>query len=179
MLFYYLIILNMQNNRIALKFTNENQIALLFEKCDIKKLLENYLFKYSEYIKVKSSSLYVLYGGKQLLGEELKKPISGLITFEDEKDKLMTLLVYQNTELNITDKDEIIIILLIESVKIVKLNGKKGEIIKNIIKRNFSLIKFDLKWCSFKYKEKEIDLNQTFGDIANDDDKRKLKIEIT
>ena len=113
----------MQNNRIALKFTNENQIALLFEKCDIKKLLENYLFKYSEYIKVKSSSLYVLYGGKQLLGEELKKPISGLITFEDEKDKLMTLLVYQNTELNITDKDEIIIVLLIESVKIVKINN--------------------------------------------------------
>ena len=90
----------------------------------------------------------------------------------------MTLLVYQNTDFDIKDLEKIIIILSIETVKIKKLEGQKGDTIKDIIK-NSDIIKIDFKWCIFKYNENEIDINKKFDDIAIDEDKKKLKIELT
>ena len=85
---------------------------------------------------------------------ELKKPVSEIINPEDAKDKIMQILAFQ-LEFKNNQEDEIIIILSIESVKIIKLTGKRGEEIKNIIKNS---IKLDLNWCTFKYKKNEIDL---------------------
>ena len=88
----------------------------------------------------------------------------------------MVLLVYKK-EIDFIVENEFIIILSIESVKIVEIYGKKEEKIKDIIIENS--IKLDFNWCKFKYKVKEIDLEQKFDNIADDDDKKKLKIEIT
>ena len=90
----------------------------------------------------------------------------------------MTILLYEGNELEAKDQDEIKILLLIESVKKIELKGKKGETIKDIIK-NYSIFKIDLKWCIFKYKENEIDLNKKFDNIANDEDKTKSELIIT
>lgn len=167
---------NKDQEKITLKMIFK-QNASYFE-CDIKEFLEKYIIEFSKDIKEPYSSLFILYSGGQLYDEDLKKPISEIIKPQDKKDRLMVLLVCQITDFDITGQDNIIIILSIESVKIVKLNGKRGEIIKDII-RDSSLTILDLKWCSFKYEEKEIDLNKKFDNIDNDDDKKKLQIVLT
>ena len=90
----------------------------------------------------------------------------------------MILLLYDNTEIDINNKNTINIVLLIESVKKYELKGIKEETLKNIISDS-SVIKLDLKWCIFKYKENKIDINKKFDDLANDEDKKKLKIILT
>ena len=58
------------------------------------------------------------------------------------------------------------------------MEGIKGETIRDIISKS-SIIKIDLKWLIFKYKENEFDLDKYFHDIADDEDKTKLEIIIT
>ncbi len=167
---------NKDQEKITLKMIFKQNVK--YFKCDMNEFLEKYFIEFSTDIKVAYSSLFILYSGAQFFGENLKKPISEIIKPQNKKDRLMVLLVCQITDFDITGQDKIIIILSIESVKIVKLNGKRGEIIKDII-RDSTSTNIDLKWCTFKYEEKEIDLNQKFDDIANDDDKKKLQIVIT
>lgn len=148
-------------------------------KCDENVSLEAFVNDFSELINVDHSSLYALYGRNSLFSEDFKKPISEIITPFDKNDQMMTLFFAQNTLFAITDQDvEIIIFLSIESVKQVILNGKKEVALRNIIRKS-PAIEFDLKWCIFKYKGNEIDLNQKFDDIANDEDKKELKINLT
>jgi len=147
------------------------QITEKYQKCNMKELLENKLKHFAKSNHLNFTTLYILYDGISFFGNQLKKSISEIINTQDRKDKIMTLLLNQNTEYDITEEDEITIVLSIESVEVVTLNGKKEDIIRDIIK-NSSLIKFDLKLCIFKYKGKETDLNQKFDDIANDDDKK-------
>ena len=161
---------NIQNiEKITLKIIYE-QTSTKFE-CNINEILENVLIKFANENNLVYKSIYFLYSGSSLLPAQIKKPISEIITPRDKTEKIMQLLAYK-LELDIIQEDEIIIILSIESVKIVKLTGKKGEKIKDIIKDS---IKLDLNWCTFKYKNNEIDLEQKFDDIANDEDK-KLKL---
>jgi len=55
----------------------------------------------------------------------------------------MTLLVYYQTDFDINDLQEIQIVLSIESIKINKIKGKKGDTIKDIIIQS-GKIKIDL-----------------------------------
>ena len=165
---------NIQNiEKITLKIIYE-QTSTKFE-CNINEILENVLIKFANENNLVYKSIYFLYSGSSLFPTQIKKPISEIITLRDKTEKIMQLLAYQ-LELDIIQEDEIIIILSIESVKIVKLTGKKGEKIKDIIKDS---IKLDLNWCTFKYKNNEIDLEQKFDDIADGEDKRQLKIDFT
>ena len=171
----------MENNQkqelIEVRITNKDKDTRNF-KHDINELLEKILIEFAKETHVDYSTLDVLYGRKSLHGEDLKKPLSDIIEPQDRKDKIMKLLVYKSAESNITVKDQIIIVLSIESVKKIEINGKKGEKIKDII-RNSSLLKLDFKWYSFKYRKEEIDLNKKFNDIANNEEKKDLKIELT
>ena len=36
----------------------------------------------------------------------------------------------------------------------------------------------DFKWCEFKYKDNKINIEQNFDNIANDEDKKQLKMVI-
>ena len=56
-----------------------------------------------------------------------------------------------------------------------EVNGKRGEKIKDIIKNS---IEFDFKFCNFKYGDNEIDIEKKFDNIANNEDKKQLKIVI-
>jgi len=159
--------------KITLKIIYE-QTPTEFE-CNINEILDNFLIRFANENNLDYKSIYFLYSGSSLLPTQIKKPISEIITPRDKTEKIMQLLAYK-LELDIIQEDEIIIILSIESVKIVKLTGKKGEKIKDIIKDS---IKLDLNWCTFKYKNNEIDLEQKFDDIADGEDKRQLKIDFT
>ena len=161
---------NIQNNaEITLKIMHGQITTEL--KCNLTEIIENRLIEFANKNKLDYKSIYFLYSGSVLYPTQLKKPISEIINREDTKDKIMTLLSYQ-VESNNAQEDEIIIILSIESVKIIELTDKIGEKIKDILKKS---IKLDLNWCIFKYKNNEIDLEQKFDDIANDEDK-KLKL---
>ena len=164
-----------EKKTITLKMIYESNTKVY--ECQENILLEQCVINFAKDIKEDFSSLYALYGGGPLFGEDFKKPLSQIIKPPDKIEKLITLLFYKNTIFNIADEKEIQIVLSIESVKVVNLSGKKGDIIKDII-RNSSSIIFDLKWCVFKYKENEIDLNKKFDDIANDEDKVALKITL-
>ena len=128
---------------IKLKITDGSQNTIIYE-CDTKRPLEMYINQFAQDIKVNFSSPYVLYKGECLFGAELKKPISEIIKPQDKADKIMTLLLYENTEFDKYNQDEIKIILSIESVKKYELKGIKGEALKNIIMVS-SIIKIDLK----------------------------------
>ena len=162
---------------------NENIITLeiIYEQisinivCNLTDILENRLIEFTTLKNLNYSSLYFLYNGTSLLPSQRKKQISEIIVKRDIHDKIMTLLSYQ-IEPGIIQEDEIIIVLSIESVKIKKSSGGRGEKIKDIIK---NIIELDLKWCTFKYRNNEIDIEQKFDDIANEEDKRQLKIDLT
>ena len=162
-----------KNEKIILKIIYE-QIPTEI-KCELSDILENVLTKFSKSNNINYSTIYFLYSGSTLPPDQLKKPINEIITTGDKNEKIMTLLVY-HLEFEINQEDEIIIILIIESIKIKKAIGKKGEIIKNIIN---SSIKLELNWCTFKYKGNLINIEQKFDDIADGEDKNLLKIEIT
>ena len=51
------------------------------------------------------------------------------------------------------------------------MQGKREETIKDIILRNSAKIDMNLNYSSFKYNNNEIDINQKYNDIANDNDK--------
>ena len=162
---------------------NENIITLeiIYEQisinivCNLTDILENRLIEFTTLKNLNYSSLYFLYNGTSLLPSQRKKQISEIIAKRDIHDKRMTLLSYQ-IEPGIIQEDEIIIVLSIESVKIKKSTGRREEKIKDIIK---NIIELDLKWCTFKYRNNEIDIEQKFDDIANEEDKRQLKIDLT
>lgn len=162
---------------------NENIITLeiIYEQisinivCNLTDILENRLIEFTTLKNLNYSSLYFLYNGTSILPSQRKKQISEIIVKRDIHDKIMTLLSYQ-IEPGIIQEDEIIIVLSIESVKIKKSTGRREEKIKDIIK---NIIELDLKWCTFKYRNNEIDIEQKFDDIANEEDKRQLKIDLT
>ena len=175
------------NQKITLIIRNEYHEQETY-KADLSEPLEYYLKKFADFIKMDFSSLIFLYNGDSLTEESLKNKISEIINSINKKDKRMTILVYTkvsddisekaNASNDISEKDKIILIVSIESVKIVKLVGNKEDTINNIIIYS-SLIAFDSRWCIIKYKQKEIDSNKKFDDIANDEDKPKKLIELT
>ena len=168
--------INVQNNKnpkITLEIIYE-QIPTQIE-CNLTDILENRLIEFTTLKNLNYSYLYFLYNGTSILPSQRKKQISEIIVETDIHDKKMTLLSYQ-IEPGIIQEDEIIIVLSIESVKIKKSTGGRGEKIKDIIK---NIIELDLKWCTFKYRNNEIDIEQKFDDIVNEEDKRQLKIDLT
>ena len=159
------------NDDITLEISyNQNKIKY---KCKITDILENYVKKYTNENNLKYENIYVIYNGNVLLGEQLKKPIFTIISSINKEDRVMPLMI-EISKFNSVEENEIIIILSIESVKIIELKGDRKEKIKNLIKDS---IEFDFKWCIFKYREKEIDIEQKFDNIVNDEEK-KIVIDV-
>ena len=118
--------INQEKEKIFIEIKNEFQIEKNYI-CEINISLESCIKVFAKFIKKDYLSLIVLYNGGRLFGDDLKKPISEIINQLDTKDKKMTLLVYQNPDFDIKDLEKIIIILSIETVKIKKLEGQKGD----------------------------------------------------
>jgi len=168
-----------EKETIIMRIIDEVQNKQVYE-CNPEDLLEKYINLFiSNYKEDYSSSfLYILYSGESTFPDKFKRPIKEIIKPRDKKNKLMVLILCKNTEINKHDLDKIHIVLSIEDVKKEELEGIKGETIRDIISKS-SIIKIDLKWLIFKYKENEFDLDKYFDDIADDEDKTKLEIIIT
>ena len=180
----------MQNNNQNKNEKNEQkkeeeQITLIMNysqnsyiyKSNLTDLLEIHVKAVAKEIKVALSYIYILYSGNSLSGLNFKKKISEIINESDKKDKIMTLLVYIDTEINKNGLDIIKIVLAIESVTTIIFKGERRDSIIDIIS-NSPKYNLNIKYCSFKYKNIEIDINKKFDDIADDKDKKDLKIEI-
>lgn len=176
----------MQNNEQNEQKKEEEQITLIMNyeqnpyifKSNLMDLIEKYVIAVAKEIKVALSCIYILYSGNSLSGLDFKKKISEIINEEDRKEKIMPLLIYIDTEMKENDFDVIKIVLAIEPVTTIIFKGERREPIIDII-RYSQKYKLDIKYCIFKYKNIEIDINKKFDDIANDKDKKDLKIEIT
>ena len=154
------------DDKISLEIMYEQMTTKI--ECNLSDVLEIHLIEFAKLKNLNYSSIYFLYSGNSLIPSELKRPISEIITSQDKNEKRMLLLSYK-LEIDVKE-DEVIIVLSIESVKIKKSSGGRGEKIKDIIK---NIIELDLKWCTFKYRNNEIDIEQKFDDIANEEDKRQ------
>ena len=115
------------NNKIILKMSYEQNI--IEYKCYLNELLEKYLIEFAKVIQVDFSFLYVIYSGKVLYGDLLKKPISEIIDSQNKNDRSIILLV-EKSKFDIIKEDEIIIILSIESSKELKYQAKKMKKLK-------------------------------------------------
>ena len=162
---------------IDLNITDGTQNSKRY-KCDTKEPLKKYIKRFTDEFKLNYSSSVVLYDGKSLFGEELKKSISKIINKHDMNDKTMALLLYENSAFDKHAQDEIKIILVVQQLKINELKGIKGQTIEDIIRED-SKIKINLKWCIFIYEGNEIDINKKFDEIANEKDKKNSQIIIT
>ncbi len=148
-------------------------------KCCLNDSLETYILHFAKLYNINHSLIYILYASNSFFGLAFKKHISEIITGPDKKEKIMTLLIYIDTEMNKTDFDEIRIILAIESIKIIKYKGERRESILDIIKYNQNpKYKLVLNNFIFKYNDIEIDSNKKFDDIASTEDKKNLRITI-
>lgn len=162
---------------IDLNITDGTQNSKRY-KCKTNEPLETYINRFKDEFKLNYSSSVVLYDGKSLFGEVLKKPILEIINNRDMNDKTMTLLLYENIGFDKHAQDEIKIILVVQSLKKHELKGIKGQTIEDIIRED-SKIKINLKWCIFIYEGNEIDISKKFDEIANDMDKKNSQIIIT
>ena len=169
-------LLKIESEEISVIISYESQKVETF-KCKMNDKLENFVTRFASKINVEYSSLFVLYSGKILNDNDLKKTFFQVMNSHDKKEKSMNMLVYRkisnDTVISEQRENDIInIILIIDSKNILVLKGKKENSLKDIINKNAAKIGTDPNSLIFKYGAKEIDLNKKFNDIANDMDKK-------
>ena len=161
---------------VIVKFIYESSQALPF-KTKINVALETIINYYIASTKKNINSLAFVCGGRQLRDEDFKKPLGQIMNFANKEEKSISILVLnmEESEDNITNKDNIFIVIIDYYQKHFKLRGKKGESIKNIIQRE----KPQFIKLAFNYNNNIIDINKKFEDIANQKDKEDKLIILT
>lgn len=160
------------SKQINIKIFYESNIIEDF-KCDINDKLEKIINEFCSKINIVHTSICFIYNGEALKGDDFKKSFFQVMNSVDKQSKKMSILaINKNLENlnNLAQSNDINIILLIDSQKIKKLKGKKGETLKNIIKKEFS--DSDFNKLTFNYRNNELNLNNKFEDIANENDKK-------
>lgn len=87
----------------------------------------------------------------------------------------MNILVYNTTLLSgngVLQSDDINIMLIVNLYNSFILKGKKDESLRTIIQNGHPAINIDLDQFEFIYKNKQINLNERFEDIADIYDKK-------
>ena len=148
---------------------------------DINDKLETVIQEFISNINVKEKNLIFLCNGAQLKGNDFKKSISQIMDNNNKEQKLLVILSYKkifDDQSYISGANNIKINLIIDYEKAEKLNGKKGEPLINIIKRANIEINSELNLLTFYYRNKKIDINKTFENIADERDKHDEEILI-
>ena len=160
----------MASSEINLIISYESE-AVETLKCNSDDKLENVLKKFAEIKNMENPSFMILYGGKNIQGDDLKKSLSEIMTGLDKQDLTMNILLYRNIIKIVQDKSNINIILIIDSRKVFVLQGKREDKLKDILIKNNSKINSDINSLIFKYGNKNVDLDKKFEEIANNTDK--------
>ena len=141
--------------------------------------IENILNKFSTKYKIEKSSLYLLYNGNCIQSNEFKKKFYEVINKFDQKSKRMVMLAYKTDDKSqiIPDSDNITIFLIQDS-KVLRIQGTKKESFKIIFEKSKAKIGCDLRSLDFIYRNKGIDINKKFLDIADNNDQKNNGLAI-
>ena len=130
---------------------------------------------FSTQMNINSNNFFIIYKGKYLPVNDYDKKFIEIMDNQDKTSKQLAILAYKK---NITPSNkkilsnDINIILIKESETSIKLKGKKGQPLKNIILSDNSKFISAIEQYNFIYGNKEIDLNKKFEEIAEERDKR-------
>ena len=160
----------MTPTEIELMITYESQ-AVDTLKCNSNDKIENVLQKFADKKNIENPSFMILYGGKTIQEDDLKKPLSQIMIGPDKEDKTMNILLYRNVTKVVKDRSNINIILIIDSKNVFHLQGKSEDKLRDILTKNQGKINADINSLIFKYGNKTVDLDKNFEQIANDTDK--------
>ena len=130
---------------------------------------------------IDKTSIFFLYNGNSLNPVDLDKSISYIISIKDRQIKKINIFVYNIdliSEKEFQQSDYINIMLIVNSVDIFILKGKKDETFKTIIENRNSEIKLGLDQFEFIYRNKYINLYEKFDEIADKYDKKINRLTI-
>ena len=87
-------LLKIESEEISVIISYESQKVETL-KCKMNDKIENILTGFASKINVEYSSLFVLYSGKIIQGNDLKKTFFQVMNGHDKKEKSMNILVYR------------------------------------------------------------------------------------
>ena len=151
------------SKKIVIKFNYESSEIIKIE-CNINDKLKKAINKFAKMKNVEITNLIFLYNGKLLDSDE---SISNIINSSDKISGEINILAY----LNNPESNDINILLIIDSQTIIKLKGKKDDILETILQKENSIISSNLDQFEILYKDTNINLDKTFEDIADEYDK--------
>ena len=151
------------SKKIIIKFNYESSEIIKIE-CNINDKLKKAINKFAKMKNVEITNLIFLYNGKLLDSDE---SISNIINSSDKISGEINILAY----LNNPESNDINILLIIDSQTVIKLKGKKDDILETILQKENSIISSNLDKFEFLYKDTNINLDKTFEDIADEYDK--------
>ena len=169
---------NLKDDPIKLEITYNCENIKDVRSCNLSDIAEDVLKKFAIKIEVNYSSIYFLYDGKKLEQEDLKKKISQIINSIDKERKAMNILVFDLVTSTIHKVDKFRINLLNNNKDPIIIEGDKSQTFEKIFADNIENIGTGLNSLNFFHCESEIDLNATFGDVANDNEKANSMITI-
>ena len=145
-------------------------------KCDINDKMSNIIKKYLTIIKTGEENFQFLYGGNRI-----DKELSFMEQANnyDKNRKVMNIMVIDYNSI-INENDQKLTILEVifhfegkETIIKCDINNKMSNIIGKFLK---IINKEDI--FQYSYNDKLIDIEQTFNELANNDDKKNLKMNI-
>ena len=151
------------SKKIVIKFNYESSEIIKIE-CNINDKLKKAINKFAKMKNVEITNLIFLYNGKLLDSDE---SISNIINSSDKISGEINILAY----LNNPESNDINILLIIDSQTVIKLKGKKDDILETILQKENSIISSNLDQFEILYKDTNINLDKTFEDIADEYDK--------
>ena len=151
------------SKKIVIKFNYESSEIIKIE-CNINDKLKKAINKFAKMKNVEITNLIFLYNGKLLDSDE---SISNIINSSDKISGEINILAY----LTNPESNDINILLIIDSQTVIKLKGKKDDILETILQKENSIINSNLDKFEFLYKDTNINLDKTFEDIADEYDK--------
>ena len=163
-------LLNKESDEIILIIIYESQNINVI-KCKAGDKIKDILIAFASNINLDYSSLLILYSGKTLGNDDLNQTFFFIMNLEDKKSQVVNLLIYRKYPDIFQEKNDINIILIIDSKNVFVLKGKKQEKIKDIINRNSYIIGTNISSYIFNYGMREISINKKFDDLANFIDK--------
>ena len=136
-------------------------------KCNSNEKLENVLEKFKKEKNIEDPSLMILYGGKTIQEDDLKKSLFQIMTGRDKHDSTMNILLYKNATKIAQDISNINIKLIINSRNAIVLQGKREDKLRDILIRNGAKINMNINSLIFKYRNKDVDIDKKFDQIVN------------
>ena len=147
-------------------------------KCNSTEKLENVLEKFKKEKNIEDPSLMILYGGKTIQEDDLKKSLFQIMTGRDKHDSTMNILLYRNATKIAQDKSNINIKLVINSRNAIVLQGKREDKLRDILIRNGAKINMNINSFDFKYRNKDVDIDKKFDQIVNITDNNSCQMTL-